>query len=389
MFYSHDTYGLGHLRRTLLLARHLRAYGPLSQLVLTGSPLAHRFAFPDGADYIKLPAVVKRDAGRYESRILPLRFRHIRALRSEIALSAARHLRPDVLVVDNVPAGLKGELRETIAYLASSGCRLVLGLRDVVDEPTWVREQWERDGSYDLLTAAYDRILVYGRRDVCDVVSAYGFPEEAAAKTRFVGYLRPEIRFDWDENGHRETQSGERVVLVMAGGGGDGFPLLRSVLDAAALAEDGRLRVLLVGGPLMPEEDRRRIHELAAGRRSVTYVEFVEDLGRYLASADAVVSMGGYNSVCELLSSARPALIVPRVKPRREQLIRAEALASRGLVRMLHPDDLTPERLLDEIEDLLDLAPPPPTITMDGLANAAAELDDLLRAGTVRERRVA
>ena len=388
MFYSHDTYGLGHLRRTLLLARHLRACAPLSQLVLTGSPLAHRFAFPDGADYIKLPAVVKRDAGRYESRILPLRFRHIRALRSEIALSAARHLRPDVLVVDNVPAGLKGELRETIAYLASTGCRLVLGLRDVVDEPTWVREQWESDGSYDLLRSAYDRILVYGRRDVCDVVSAYGFPREAAAKTRFVGYLRPEIRFEGNENGHG-TQPGERVVLVMAGGGGDGFPLLRSALAAAALAEDGRLSLLLVGGPLMPEEDRRRIHELAAERRSVTYVEFAEDLGRYLASADAVVSMGGYNSVCELLSSARPALIVPRVKPRREQLIRAEALASRGLVRMLHPDDLTPERLLDEIEELVDLAPPPATITMDGLANAAAELDDLLRAGGVRERRVA
>src|SRR5919201_5707102 len=83
MFYSHDTYGLGHLRRTLRLARHFRSYGPVSQVVVTGSPLAHRFAFPDGADYIKLPAVVKRAAGLYESRILPLRFRHVRALRSE------------------------------------------------------------------------------------------------------------------------------------------------------------------------------------------------------------------------------------------------------------------------------------------------------------------
>jgi predicted glycosyltransferase len=190
MFYSHDSYGLGHLRRTLALARHLRAD---SQLIVTGSPLAHRFQFPPGTDYIKLPSVLKRGEERYEPRYLRVPFSDVSDLRRDLLLCSARHLRPDVLIVDNVPRGLKGELLPTLAYLKEQSCRLVLGLRDVVDEAEWVKRTWRDDGSYELLDDVYDLILVYGRRDVYDVVEEYDFSPEAAAKTRFVGYLRRDL----------------------------------------------------------------------------------------------------------------------------------------------------------------------------------------------------
>src|SRR5712692_11935421 len=91
MFYSHDTYGLGHLRRTLALASFFRSRRPLSQLIVTGSPLAHRFRLPRDADYIKLPSVRKVAAERYESRSLGLPFSGIRAFRRDLLLGAARH----------------------------------------------------------------------------------------------------------------------------------------------------------------------------------------------------------------------------------------------------------------------------------------------------------
>jgi predicted glycosyltransferase len=167
MFYSHDTYGLGHLRRTLTLARHLPAGRPaLSQLIVTGSPLAHRFALPAGTDYIKLPSVLKIGAERYEPRYLRVPFANVRDLRREILLSAVRHVTPQMLIVDNVPRGLKGELVPALRFLKDHGCLLVLGLRDVVDEADWVRTTWERDGSYELLDEVYDLILVYGRQDL-------------------------------------------------------------------------------------------------------------------------------------------------------------------------------------------------------------------------------
>jgi predicted glycosyltransferase len=384
MFYSHDTYGLGHLKRTLMLAGFLRARMPaLSQLIVTGSPLAHRFQFPPGADYIKLPSVVKVGAEHYEARSLPLPFGTVRHLRSEMLLSAARHFRPDALIVDNVPAGLKGELLPVLRSLRDSSCRLVLGLRDVVDEAEWVRQAWDRDGIYELLDELYDLILVYGRRDIFDIVHEYGFSPEAAAKTRFVGYLRPALARRDAVQIRAELGVGEddRLVLVMAGGGGDGFDLLRAALEAIQLEGRPGFQFLLLGGPLMPAEHRRQVLGLAGRQEGVHYLDFVDDAASYVAAADVVVSMGGYNSVCELLSLRKPAIVVPRVFPRREQLIRAQALADRGFLRVIHPDELRPERLLEEMNRLVDdRACRLPSLALDGLPAAAAELEALLRS---------
>jgi predicted glycosyltransferase len=382
MFYSHDTYGLGHLRRTLTLARHLPANRPArSQLIVTGSPLAHRFTLPPRTDYIKLPSVLKMGVEQYEPRYLRVPFAEVRDLRREILLSAARHVRPRMLIVDNVPRGLKGELVPTLRFLKDQGCLLVLGLRDVVDEADWVRRAWERDGSYELLDEVYDLILVYGRRDLYDITAEYGFSPRAEAKTRFVGYLgrEPPARSAEEVRAELGVRS-DRLVLVMAGGGGDGCRLLSAVVDAIRLRGDrGRFECLLLGGPLMPPEDRLRVLALAASEASVRYIDFVDDVASYVAAADVVVSMGGYNSVCELLSAGKAAIVVPRTAPRREQLIRAEALSRRGLLRMIHPDLLSSERVLDEIERLFDWpAPNGAGLPLDGLSGAAVAIDELL-----------
>ena len=367
MFYSHDTYGLGHLRRTLALARHLPAGRPArSQLIVTGSPLAHRFALP---------------AERYEPRYLRVPFANIRDLRREILLSAARHVTPQMLIVDNVPRGLKGELVPALRFLKDHGCILVLGLRDVVDEADWVRTTWERDGSYELLDEVYDLILVYGRQDLYDITHEYGFSAGARAKTRFVGYLGREPPSRGLEEVRAELGVGDaRLVLVMACGGGDGCRLLSTVVEAMRLRNGRRgFECLLLGGPLMPPEDRRRVLALAASEPSVRYIDFVDDVTSYVAAADVVVSMGGYNSVCELLSTGKAAIVVPRTAPRREQLIRADALSRRGLLRMIHPDRLTSERMLEEIDRVLAWpAPAVAGLPLDGLDGAAVAIDELL-----------
>ncbi len=185
MLYSHDTYGLGHLARTLTLAGYLRSRWPAtSQLIVTGSPLAHHFRLPEDADYVKLPSVVKVAADHYEARSLVLRFEEVRALRSEILVGVARHFAPDALIVDNVPAGLEGELKPALHHLkeASPSTRLVLGLRDIVDDAPRVRRAWTRDGVYELLEEVYDLVLVYGDREVYDTVAEYGLRDPHVAR---------------------------------------------------------------------------------------------------------------------------------------------------------------------------------------------------------------
>jgi len=388
MFYSHDTYGLGHLRRTLALATHFRSRRRLSQLIVSGSSLAQRFPFPPDADCIKLPSVVKVGAGRYESRFLGLSFRAIRDLRRDVLRQAVRHFRPEVLIVDNVPGGLKGELEPALHYLRSVSSQLILGLRDIVDEAEWVRSAWAADGSYELLDEVYDRILIYGERDIYDPVAEYDFSARVAEKTRFVGYLPRDV----GRRGRAQVRASlglgsSGLVLVMAGGGEDGYDLLRAVLDAVGLQPNGSsFRYLLLGGPLMPAHHKDEVLRLAR-ERAVQYIDFSDDVASYLRAADVVVSMGGYNSVCELLSLGKPALIVPRVTPRREQLIRARALARRGLVRMVEPIELRPRRLLDEMNRLLDGQSPPPRLPLNGLVGAEEALDEVL-ADAPKGRRV-
>jgi predicted glycosyltransferase len=389
MFYSHDSYGLGHVRRTVTLAHHFRATWPeVGQLVVTGTPAPHACRLPEGAEWIKLPSVVKVGKEEYESRILPIEFEEIRALRRDMLLSAVEHFHPDVLLVDHAPDGLKGELVATLGHLvqASPATRLVVGLRDIVDEPRRVRRSWSAAGVYALLDDVYDLILVYGDEAVYDLVAEYGVSEEAAAKTRYVGYLgrgpanRPaeEVRAELD-------LTSDRLVLVTAGGGGDGFQIFRAVLGAQSLAST-RARskrppfdCVLVGGPLMDDVHRQSLTRLLPPGSSVRFVDFVEELVDYIAAADIVVSMCGYNSVCEILSFERPAIIVPRVTPRKEQLIRAKILSRRGLARMILPDQLTPRHLLWQIDELLErpvrkVSP----LRLNGLQGVTAELEELL-----------
>jgi predicted glycosyltransferase len=380
LLYCHDTFGLGHLRRTLSLVAALHDRRPdVSQLIATGSPLAHAFRLPEGVDYLKLPSVTK-EGGDYAARLRLLPLDEATALRAEILTATARRIRPDLVVVDNVPTGLQGELVPALRELRRTGrTRLVLGLRDIIDEPERVRRAWTRDGSYELLDDLYDRILVYGQPDVFDTAAEYGFSSAAQSKTRFVGYLRR------SDPGHG-AETDRPLVLVTAGGGRDGFPLLRTALESRARLRRSDARWIVIAGPFVPRDELAELARVARHVPDTEVREFAGDVPALIASARVVVSMGGYNSVCEILSARRPAVIVPRVEPRLEQLLRARALERRGLVRVVHPDELTSAELARQVDALLA------TKTVDraevdlcGLDRAAAELD-LLLAG---ERAVA
>lgn len=385
MFYGRDAAGLGQLKRTLTLSRHFGARWPgMRQLIVTGSPVPRHLPRLDGVDYLKLPSLQRVGPDELAPRVLPISAGAARELYRDLLLSLARHFKPNALLVDSV----EGEVVPMLQYLKETApdTRLILGLRDVVAEAPLVRAMWQRDGLYELLDNVFDRVLVYGERDIYDVVNEYGLSSRAADKTRFVGYVRREV----DAGTVQHLRAGlelatERFVLVTAGGGQDGRHLFEVMLEVLGRPDGGvRFDSLLVGGPLMPLSHQEMLRGLASTVSGVRFVESVDDLTAYVAAADVVVSMGGHSTICEILSFARPAIIVPRARPRREQLIRAEGLSQRGLVRMIHPDELTPARLSQELRRLLEgpVAAAAP-VGLDGAAATAAELDSLLtpRAG--------
>jgi predicted glycosyltransferase len=384
LYYSHDSYGLGHLRRTLALAHHVRAKLPdATQLLVSGAAHTDGWSLPDGADWLKLPTVVKAGSGDYRPRSLECSIGSTVGLRSDIVLAASRRFQPDFFVVDHVPDGLNGEALPALRQASANGGRLVLGLRDVLDGAPLVRRSWRKAGVHELLDDLYDRIVVYGDASVYDVASEYGFSPAAAAKTRYIGYLSAPPPSPPAAVRRQFGLGDGQLVVVTAGGGGDGFPLLAAALDSFAADPLPDTHVVAVCGPLMDDDERgeleRRAANAAAGIRLVTAVPDLADL---MAAADAVIGMAGYNTVREILTYRRPALLVPRVQPRVEQLIRAQALERRRLVRVLHPAELTPERLGAELRRLLSAGPPPPPdFSLSGLDAFVAELRELGAAG--------
>jgi predicted glycosyltransferase len=262
----------------------------------------------------------------------------------------------------------------------SPGTRLVLGLRDIFDTPEQAVAEWTSAGAQQLMESVYDLILVYGIRAVCDVGATYGMSVNVRAKVRYVGYL--------GRAAHSPARRGRLpLVLVTVGGGGDGYELMTQYLaDLRRAYPEGRpsFRSLLVTGPFMPKSEATALRQMAravGGRGRVSVKAFVPALTRTIAQADVVVAMAGYNTTCEILTFGRPAILVPRVRPRQEQLIRARALARRGLVRMLHPDEMVPGKLLAEVQDTLaSPARPHRPVDLDGLPNAAHELELLLHS---------
>ena len=385
LLYSHDTMGLGHLRRNLLIAK-VMSEAPLEAdvLMVTGAREAGRFQLPPGVECMVLPAYAKGLDGGYRARRLRLELPELVRLRSRSVLAAVEGFDPDLMVVDNVARGVGGELDDALYYLRASGARTVLGLRDVRDEASVVREEWARQGFEDAVRDLYDEIWVYGDAGVCDPRSEYGMAPDVAAKVRVTGYLDQTARLAGGAGASADSRCPEapegRYGLCMVGGGQDGAELAEAFAQAA-LPEG--VQGLLVTGPYMDPEVRGRLMEQAARRPGLWVKEFISEPVRLLQHAEFAVGMGGYNSVSEMLSCDVPGLVVPRVRPRREQLIRAERLQAMGLLDMLHPDRLTPEALSGWLAETCGGArPQPPRTHLDisGLSRLPVLAADVLGA---------
>ena len=391
VLYSHDTMGLGHMRRNVLLARALSESSLKAiTLMIAGAPEAVEVCKGAGIPCLALPPLAKNADGSYTSRTLQVGIQDLIALRGRTIRAALEAFEPDALIVDNVPRGAKRELDEALVDLRKrGGVHCVLGLRDVLDSEHTVRREWEMAHNIDAICEFYDEVWVYGDPAVCNPVREYGFPECVAGRTHHVGYLDQRARFavtpdTWNDVAQRlELPPGPLAVCVV-GGGQDGGALAQAF---AAAARPPEMNGVILTGPFMPEDMLARLRDIAATRPRLRVLGFVQEPLWLLARAARIVAMGGYNSVCEILSLGKPALIVPRVVPRREQAIRAERLRTMGLLDVLSADALSPQR----ISDWLFSDPLPrlsrQAVQLNGLTRVADRLQRLLAPAKIAERR--
>lgn len=385
LIYSHDSFGLGHLRRCRAIASSLvRARRDLSVLIVSGSPLIGSFEFPARVDFVRVPGVTKLSNGEYSSLTLHLAFDEVLALRESIIRHTAEAFRPDMLIVDKEPLGLRGEMSATLDLLRDRGTYLVLGLRDVLDEPARLADEWARKNAVPTLRDYYDRIWVYGLGAICNPLAGIPLPPGVSERMVYTGYLRREVPV----RGFSETAAeavaatGEPYVLVTSGGGGDGEALFDQVLAAYEHDPELPLSAVLLLGPFMPAAVRDALRARAAAIERVSGVlTFDPRVEALMEGAAGIVAMGGYNTFCEILSFDKPAILVPRLEPRMEQFIRASRAQELGLVRMFNPGLPEPARRMAEALRSLPEQSRPSDAYMPGLLDGLENIDALVGEG--------
>jgi predicted glycosyltransferase len=357
LMYSHDTYGLGHIRRTMAIASHL--LGPrINILILTGSPIVGRFAFPEQIDFVRIPGMIKKTNDEYLPLSIKINAQHALDIRKNIITATAKTFQPHLFIVDKEPLGLKKEVLPTLQWLrrCRPDTRAILGLRDVMDDAETIRKDWQEKRVYQHLENLYSEIWIYGIRDFYDPITEYNISESISSKMYFTGYIprkipgKETVRHFKKEIGLKNDQ---KLVVVTTGGGGDGYKVMDTYLTTLESYTDSEsFRSVLITGPFMPKQERKDVFKRAKKLGVRTY-HFYRQMEKIFAAADIVVSMGGYNTLCEILGQGTVSLVIPRETPRKEQIIRARAFNRQNLVDYIPWDDFTPERLRKKIVSLL------------------------------------
>ena len=367
LIYSHDSFGLGHLRRCRAIAHSLVDSDPaVSVLILSGSPIIGSFDFRSRVDFVRVPGVIKLRNGEYVSLNLHIDIEETLAMRSSIIRHTADIFDPDLLIVDKEPLGLRGEVRDTLDLLQRRGTALILGLRDVMDDPEALESEWERKQAVPALAEYYDEIWVYGLPQICDPLAGLAVPWGVRERMTYTGYLRRNAAEPQVTPEILDVLKSE-FVLVTPGGGGDGEALIDLVLSAYEYDRALPLAALLVFGPFMLPEQRAVFASRASRLGNVNAITFNARLESLMARAAGVVAMGGYNTFCEILSFDKRALIVPRTAPRLEQYIRSRRAAELGLLTMLSEQEGRDPRVMAAALRRLTEQAPPSTVVIPGL----------------------
>lgn len=351
LIYTQDSFGLGHLRRASHLANALvERRQDLTVLMMVDSPVAPFFELSPRIDFIKLPSIVKVDAGVFRPGRLAAEYSQVNKIRSAMISEILRHFQPDVMLVDHMPGGANNELLPSLemAEREKLHTKFVLGLRDIIDDPSVTCSLWDREKVYETMERFYSTVLIYSSPEFFPTAEKYRIPERENKKVYYCGYVSQIAPSQVSKD-----QPNVPVVSLLVGGGADGYRLMSAFLDSLEERSFAQsIFPIIVTGPFLPEEHSRTIRDRSSSM-GVQMHGALKDTFSHIMASDLIISMAGYNTLSEILSLGKAAVIVPRPGPSKEQTMRASIFAERGLIRSLHPQDLTGASLREAVMDLL------------------------------------
>ncbi len=380
LFYSHDTFGLGHIRRTQKLANTI-AGEQRAILIACASPKASSFGSLPGIEYLNLPGFTKQVTGDYVPRSLPLHLEEFVNLRASLLLSAVRSFDPDVFVIDKEPLGVKRELLPSLEFLKfyQKRCRVICGFRDILDEREAVEKEWRRRDTLAALDEYFHAIYIYGEKELFDYALEYPQTARLKNKIHYLGFLPPDESSGFEPFTSPFGDSTKPLVTLTLGGGGDGQEILEAMLEILKARPVLPFNAYILTGPFSSPAIQSLLQQATSNRPDAFVTAFIPNSLNLFRASDVILCMGGYNTMTELMHLRKFPLILPRIKPRTEQLIRAQAFQRLGLCDYLSPDNITAESLFCKIMDHLSQKPKVAQVfPMRGLKSFSEKIEELL-----------
>ena len=348
----YDQRGLGRTARTLDIASALTArFSDCAILILTNLSIVGRFRAPQGVDVVRMPSIgpaTGSEAGRTSiDRERALQIRRMLAERT------VETFKPDLVVIDRDPAHLPAEMQTVLKSVRDKlpKARVVWALPDMVGSPRVVGPRWSAEGVCQTLDRYCDEVWVYGVRGVFDQAREYEFPAGLAEKVHYTGYLRsPSVPPHRVPNDLLRAHPDRPLVLVTAGGGASGYPLISNYLDFLERVNgDATFQSVVISGPMMPARWNAALAERARRLPHVIFHRFSKQVLQYMRHSQLAISRGGYNTLCANLTYRKPAILVPDEEPPHEHLVRADVFGRLRWCGLVRPGELSPTSLGDSV----------------------------------------
>ncbi len=369
-FYVQHLLGIGHLRRAAAIAQGLIEAGAQVDFVLGGAPVEG--IAPKAANVVQLPPAVASDSN----------FTHLldsegnkvderwKMARKQALLDAYAAAKPDIVLLEMYPFGrrqFRFELLPLLDHVAASRPKplVAVSVRDILVDKGRMDRARE---AVDIVKRHVGCVLVHGDPRLARFDLTFPLAAEIADRITYTGFVVERLA-----PAAAGTDRAKGEVLVSAGGGAVGFPLLSAAIRAKKMTRHRHRRWRVITGANLPAAQRRELDKLAAGDAEIVIESFRPDFAGLLAGCHLSISQAGYNTVMELIALNCPAVVVPFAEGgESEQTLRARMLLERKVLGMVDPEFLTPGTLAAAS----DAAQPPAALelNLDGAGKSAAAL---------------
>ncbi|MGW8193439.1 MAG: glycosyltransferase family protein [Desulforhopalus sp.] len=376
-YYCQHVLGIGHYRRSLAICEAISRRHPTT-LIVGGPPIDVKNSV---SRLVRLPGL--QMDGEFNS-MTPCdssrSLEEVKQARKELLFSHFQHDTPDVFITELYPFGRKAfrfELDPVLIGIRDgslSDCQVYCSVRDILVEKKTGREKFE-ERVVKTLNSYYDGILVHADPTIITLNETFSRMADISIPLQYTGFVTQPAECH-DRNPIRSPLNlgpEDRLIVASIGGGSVGSELLYSAIAAFKLLQDDQKNHLQLfcgpycGAPIFADLQKRC-------RGNISIERFTDNFPAWLNAADLSISMAGYNTCMNLVQAGIPALVYP-FSQNREQVMRAERLAKKTMLKVLDVGELAPVRLARHMARAINMARNVNPIDTDGAQKTVDQLD--------------